>query len=304
MDTLRPYVYRYLTSRYERGEIGRPTFRDLRSRLDGFVVSFGRRQLRMLGVVDVDRWLATIRDLRPSTRHAYLTAVKKFCRWMTKEKFIQSDPAAEIGRVRIPRTAPRALRGIDVELTIAILPDLRARVIVHLMNDMALRRAEVAGLRVENYDAHAATVHVVGKGDNQRVVPTTLAAHGAIDAYLLHTGATHGPLVRSTKQPSQGVTAGYVGRLAAGWLRDAGVKQRPHDGVSAHSWRHTAATRVMDTCHDPRIVQALLGHAHLSSVEIYTGVADLGRLRAAMEGTARVDREQKGTAENDDARRP
>lgn len=289
MNTLTPYVYRYLTSRYERGEIGRRTYLDLHSRLDGFETSFGRRQLRMLGVADVDRWLATIRDLRPATRHAYLTAVKKFCRWMVKEKIIGFDPTAEIGRVRIPRSAPRALRSADVELAMAVLPDLRARVIVLLMNDMALRRAEVAGLCVENYDAHAGTVLVVGKGDNSRVVPTTLAAQDALDRYLLHTGATRGPLVRSTKQPTQGVTPGYVGKLAAGWLTVAGVKQRPRDGVSGHSFRHTAATRVMNVSRDPRVVQALLGHAHLSSVEIYVGAADLGRLRAAMEGDGGYD---------------
>jgi len=157
-------------------------------------------------------------------------------------------------------------------------------VIVRLSNDMALRRAEVANLRVEDYNVLAATVRIVGKGDNVRVVPTTVAAQTLIDLYLLQTGMRHGPLIRSQKQPSEGVTAGYVGRLVARWLVDAGVKHRPRDGISGHSFRHTAATRVMDRCPDPRVAQLLLGHAHISSTEIYTGVADLGRLRAAMEG--------------------
>ena len=64
----------------------------------------------------------------------------------------------------------------------------------------------------------------------------------------------------------------------------AGLKNRPRDGVSAHALRHTAASDVMDRCHELRTVQAMLGHASIAATEIYLRRANLGQLREAMEG--------------------
>lgn len=127
---------------------------------------------------------------------------------------------------------------------------------------------------------------VAPKGGHQRTLPVTDAVAHHLDAYLRDRPAGAGPLLRSTTNPTHGLTARWVGVLIAQWMTDAGVKTMPRDGRSAHAFRHSFAQRFYRTGGDPdlRLVQTALGHRCLSSTETYMRAhVDIVRLRAALD---------------------
>lgn len=105
-----------------------------------------------------------------------------------------------------------------------------------------------------------------------------------MDAYLDRFPASFGPLVRSYRDPSKSLGADTLSGMVAEWMRAAGVKRRSRDGVSAHCFRHTAASDVLDNCNDLRVVQQMLGHQHLTTTAIYLRRASMGKMREAMAG--------------------
>lgn len=283
METLRPHVNTYIGGRVERGEVTRSSGRNLAFRLEGLIATFGARPLERFGPATIDRWLRKVGHLSPATRHAYVCTVKDFCRWMTEEGLVRRNPAEQIRHVRLPRSVPRALRSADVRCVLDALPDDRARAIVWLLVGLGLRCCEVARLEMGDYDTVNGTVTVTGKGSDQRVVPVPTEARVAIDRYVA-AGRSTGPLIRQVSDPNCGLAPHTISVMVARWMRQAGVKRRAHDGVSAHAFRHTAASDVLNQCKDVRVVQQMLGHKHLPSTAIYLSRAHLGQLREAMEG--------------------
>ena len=284
MTTLTTYTTTYVAERRKRGEITTRTAKNLRYCLDGFDESFGNRPLSQLTPRAVERWLESIGHLAPSTRRNHLSAVRGFCAWLVERGVIKTNPADKVPPIRQPRSVPRAMQRSDVARLLAVLPDMRAQVIVALMVGCGLRCVEVARLAVTDYDPAASTIEVTGKGLHERVVPVPSEVSTVLDRYLATVGVMSGPLIRSTRVRSQGLAAETISLYVSRWMAEAGVKVGQWDGRSAHALRHTAASDVLDVCGDLRVVQAMLGHTHLSSTAIYLRRAKLDQLRTAMEG--------------------
>lgn len=277
-------VREYLDERARLGHMGRNTVPVVRVHLLAFARSMGKRPLRMVGRRDVERFLAAADGLSAGYRRNRVSALRTFSRWLLEHRHVDRDFMAGIEAPRPPRAVPRAMAPGDVGELLAACPDARGRLMVWLMVGEGLRCCEVAGLEIGDYDRGPGILTVVGKGGHQRVLPVTKACAQAIDEYLGEFPAGAGPLVRSYRDSGLGLSAKAVGRLVSTWMRDAGVKRRPLDGRSAHALRHTAASDVLDSCGDLRVVQQMLGHAHLQTTAIYLRRARLGQLREAMEG--------------------
>lgn len=283
MTTLTPHINQYLHGRYQRGEIGLSTVKDLRWTLNGLDESFGDRPLAQLGAAAVDRWLATIRDRAESTRREYLSCVRGFCRWLMKEGRIRVDPTLHVQPIRQARRNPRTLYEMEVARLLRAAPDNRARAILWLMVGCALRCVEVARLRVEDYDGR--TITVCGKGHHERTLPVPVRVAAAVNAYLEEVGVTAGPLIRSALVPTQGLAAKTLSGYVRGWMLDAGVKVMPLDGRSAHALRRTCASDIADSGVDLRVVQELLGHVRLETTAAhYLRRVPMETMREAMEG--------------------
>lgn len=196
--------------------------------------------------------------------------VRRFCRSLVIAGVISANPCDGMDPIRQPRSVPRALPAPAVGDLYAHLPDARAELIVSLMVQEGLRCLEVAGLQVGDVDSVNGTLVVVGKGGHQRMLPISDETARALRNYLLEHPASAGPLVRRYDQPSTGLQPHYVSDLVRKWLRESGVKQRPLDGVGAHSLRHTAATDVLRASGgNVVIVQTMLGHASLATTQVY-----------------------------------
>lgn len=284
MTTLQPHVNKYVRERYTRGEIGPHRRRSLDLHLRELAELHGHRPLNQFSRATIHRWLEHAQRLAPSSRRTAFGSIRGFCRWLHIEGHTPTDACQGVRAPRLPRSVPRAMDHDDIAALIAAVPDNRGRLIVALMVQMGLRRAEVARLGTGDVDRRAKTLLVVGKGGHQRMLPLPQTVLTRLAAYLAETGDHPGPLIRSETCPWKGLTPQTVGRLVAGWMVEAGVKTRPYDGVSPHALRHTAASDVLDGCGDLRVVQEMLGHASLQSTSIYLRRARLGTMRDAMEG--------------------
>lgn len=287
MTTLTTHTTAYVHGRRQRDEVTARTARNLRYALDGLDQSFGNRPLTQLGPRAIERWMGSIGHLAPATRRNHLAAARGFCRWLMDRDLIGDDPTSGVARIRQPRSVPRALGRDDVARLWRALPDDRARAIIALMVWCGLRCVEVARLQVTDYDPDGATIRVVGKGMHVRDLPVPAEVGAIVGRYLAGIGGVmSGPLVRSSRIPSRGLSECTISTYVSRWMTDAGLKVGRWDGRSAHALRHTCASDVLDECGDLRVVQEMLGHTHLSSTAIYLRRAGMGRLREAMAGRA------------------
>jgi integrase/recombinase XerD len=250
--------------------------RDLRRYAD-FVKAGGGEGLIAADVALVRDYLAWMaqRGLAASSRARGLAAVRAFYRFLLLDGRIAQDPTEFLEAPRGWKKLPRYLSGGEVERLLA-QPDrgtrtgLRDALLLALLYDCGLRVSELAGLRLEQIDLEAWLIRVRGKGDKERFVPFGEEARAAIVAY--QQGA-RGRSRRAAGNPYlfPGGRGGHLTRQRA-WqivkmhLAGAGVAR----AISPHTLRHSFATHLLDNGADLRAVQLLLGHADISTTQIYT----------------------------------
>lgn len=243
---VRDLTYRYLEERVKRGEITRATANGSYTYiLSTFAKTCGDRQTAMLGRRQVEQWMESRPHLARASLRSQLSIVKGFCRWMVDRGHTAKDISHGVKHPKMPRTLPRALTPEQVSAMLEAAPDVRARLIVVLMCQQGLRRAEVAGLQVGDLDWRYGTMMVRGKGGHERVLPITEESAEVLKAFLAEWPATRGPLIRSYRDPQVGVHPPTVGRIVGEVAYAAGVKVLARDGVSGHALRHTAATDML-----------------------------------------------------------
>lgn len=284
MSTLRAEWDRWLSERYRAREINAKSHTVLRARFRDLGAVHGDRPISTLDRQTMRRWSRQVGHLSAPTRRAYLSTVSGFCRWAVAEGLLDSDPTVGVARIREPRRVPRARPAADIARILDVARDPRSRLIVLLMVGMGLRCLEIARLQVGDYDRHTQTMLIHGKADNERTLPVPSSVATAIDEYRDRIGWLAGPLVCSVSSFRYGISAHYVSQLVTSMMYSAGIKRRPGDGVTPHALRHTAASDVLDMCHDVRLVQNMLGHGSLATTQIYLRRASLGQLREAMAG--------------------
>jgi integrase/recombinase XerD len=157
-------------------------------------------------------------------------------------------------------------------------PGLRDRAILETMYGAGLRISELVGLDVDDVDLEDGAVRAMGKGSKERIVPLGSYALAAVEAYLTQARpslarARSGPAMFLNQRGGR-LTRQGVSNILQSAVRRAGVRKR----VTPHMLRHSFATHLLEGGADVRVVQELLGHASLSSTQIYTLVTN-DRLR-------------------------
>lgn len=288
MGTLSAPAGRYLIERRARQEITRDTAIGVAYVLRSLDVSYGDRALRLFGSAAVERWLAQNPHWKPSTRASHMSTVRAFCHWMQRRKLIKGDPFAELVPPRRPRPNPQPLSRDDIGALLKAAPDARGRLIVWLQFGLGLRCLGCANLRIEDIDLATRTLCVVEKYGNERRLPMTNDVLRAVDMYLFEAPGTSGPLLRSARNGYAPISAAHIGGMVADWMVTAGVKRRPHDGVSAHALRRTALTEVAEATGDAFVVQELAGWASPATAAHYVRRATTERMRNALERRAAI----------------
>jgi integrase/recombinase XerD len=211
--------------------------------------------------------------VRSQARH--LVAIRQLFKFLVKERVLKEDPVADI---ELPKPA-RSLPGfLDVDEVTRLLgvPDvktargLRDRAMLEVLYATGLRVSELVSLPFDGVDLERCFVLVRGKGNKERVVPFGQVAAAALKDYLDSARASFGRndtslFLRAGGEP---MTRQGFWKLLKGYARDAGITKP----ISPHKLRHSFATHLVENGADLRAVQAMLGHADLSTTEIYTHV--------------------------------
>jgi integrase/recombinase XerD len=228
-----------------------------------------------------------LRRYKESSIARALAAVRSFHRFCVEEGLLRSDPSEEVGAPRVPQGIPKALTEAEVEALLDAVPGdgprpRRDRAILELLYAGGLRISELVGLDLGDVDLYDGLVRVRGKGNKERVAPLGRTAREAVGDYLT-TGRPQ--LAGRTSTPALFLNArgGRLTRQGA-WLivRAAGDRAGLQGRLFPHVLRHSCATHMLDRGADIRVVQELLGHASLSTTQVYTKVSP-ERLRAVYE---------------------
>jgi integrase/recombinase XerC len=218
------------------------------------------------------------RGLARRTLARKLSAVRTFLGFLHREGVLASNPARTLRAPRGDRTLPTHVPegGIKKVMGIAearaaenTLAGTRSLVVLELLYGSGLRLSELHGLDLERLDLLGDQVKVVGKGRKERIVPLTGAASRAIRRYLsrreeVAAQPRRGPLL--VNQKGDRLSRRWIQKLVTELLEAAGEG----DEASVHSLRHSFATHLLDRGADLMAVKELLGHASLSTTQIYT----------------------------------
>ncbi len=225
--------------------------------------------------------------LSPRSTARAVACVRGLYRFMVLDRRLESSPADDLRAPRAWPALPRFLSLEEVDRLIAA-PDvsrpagLRDRAMIELLYATGLRVSELVGLRAADLNLEAGYLTVTGKGDKQRLVPIGEQAVTWVRRYIRDGRAA---LLRRKSSPRLFVNArgGSLSRVGF-WklLKAYGVKSGVPRSLSPHVLRHSFATHLLDRGADLRAIQMMLGHADLSTTQIYTHVLD-ARMRAVYE---------------------
>ncbi|MFI6598536.1 site-specific tyrosine recombinase XerD [Nonomuraea sp. NPDC050536] len=254
--------------------------RDLRRYVD-HLRARGRDKLSDVGESDVLGFLAALREgdgehpaLVAGSAARAVSAVRGLHRFALREGMTEHDPAHEVRPPRQLRRLPKAITVDEVERLIAASgPDgapltLRNRALLEVLYGTGARISEAVGLAVD--DVEHDQVRLRGKGGRTRVVPLGRYARGALDAYLVR--ARPGLLAHGRGTPAIFLNArgGRLTRQGAWEVLQAAAERAGLNGISPHVLRHSFATHLLDGGADVRMVQELLGHASVTTTQVYT----------------------------------
>ena len=262
--------------------------RDL-SAYAGWIEHERRVRVEDANASDLQAWLAVCLARRKSAKSAarYTSSLKRFYRFLAREGVVGADPTQNLDHPKLPRSLPKSLSESEVEALLnaadgASNLGLRDRAMLETIYATGLRVSELVGLKLLRLDLRAGMARVTGKGGKDRVVPLGEVALEWIERYLREARSD----LLAGRQSDLVFASPRAGALTrqAFWYRikllarKAGIRTP----VSPHTLRHAFATHLLNHGADLRVVQLLLGHADISTTQIYTHVAKerLKRLHA------------------------
>lgn len=213
------------------------------------------------------------------SRARALSAIRGLYRFLRAERYVEADPTAALDSPRLERRLPHVL-ALDVIDRLLGAPDrseprgLRDAAMIETMYSTGLRVSELVKLRVDDVDLRSGFVRAFGKGRKQRLVPMGDAARELCAQYLeearpsfVRAGAA--PAALFLTRLGRGMTRQAFWKLLCAYARAAGVR----GAISPHKLRHSFATHLIERGADLRAVQAMLGHADVTTTQIYTHVS-------------------------------
>lgn len=210
--------------------------------------------------------------LGPRSVQRRLSALRGFFNYLIRERVIEANPAADIRAPKAPKRLPKTL---DVDQVASLLerraPDPLSRrdlAMMELLYSSGLRLAELAGLDLTDLDLADRTVRVTGKGSKTRILPVGRQAVAALRAWLADRVAfvKGGSSALFVGRDGRRLGARAIQRRIGRWAQASGIGVPVHP----HLFRHSFATHLLESSRDLRGVQELLGHADISTTQVYT----------------------------------
>ena len=219
------------------------------------------------------------RDVARATIRLQFAAMRSFFKFLTRRKGWKHNPLLEVQlpkqekKLPVVLTVKQVIAMLDLPLSIehekqapSFAPE-RDAAILEMFYSTGMRLAELASLNVEDIDAITECARVIGKGKKERVCPIGGPALAAVQRYRVKAGVHQGPLFLSKRRTR--ITTQALADVVEKYWRRAELPVR----ITPHKFRHSFATHLLNNGADLRAVQTLLGHASLSTTQIYTHVS-------------------------------
>lgn len=251
-----------------------------------FLKNKQKDSLAKISKEDVFSFLTYLKDKKMSvssiSRH--LAAIKSFHRFLVREKITQDDPTSLIDSPKLWKKIPEALTLNEVEALLAQpnmrnLQGIRDKAILETMYATGMRVSEIAKLRFDLVNTEAGFLRCLGKGNKERVIPL---GRKAIASILKYKQESRPRLLRNksceylfVSRLGKGMSRQMIWKIIKRYARQAGIKKP----IRPHILRHSFATHLLERGADLRSVQEMLGHANISTTQIYTHI-NKDRLKA------------------------
>jgi integrase/recombinase XerD len=252
--------------------------RDL-SRYAGFVGEGGTCRIGGAGTEELISFLASLQreGLAPNSVNRALAAIRGFYKYLLREKKVEHTPVAHIELARVWMRLPDVLSREEMDLLLA-QPDattpahLRDASMLELLYATGIRVSELIGLTVNSINWQVGYLVAMGKGEKERIVPVGRKAYDRVKCYLegarpiLLKGAENDRLFLN--RSGKGMTRQGFWKIVKKYAAQAGLGKKVHP----HTFRHSFASHLLEGGADLRSVQIMLGHADISTTQIYTHV--------------------------------
>ncbi|MCG8429752.1 MAG: tyrosine recombinase XerC, partial [Candidatus Omnitrophica bacterium] len=220
------------------------------------------------------RYLAAlkVKNLSARTVNRHLSSLRSFFRFLTREGYVKNNPLLSVSSPKLEKHLPSCMTEEEVRRLIesALAQDaddergLRDRAILETFYSTGMRISELSGLNSDDLDMISGVVKVRGKGRKERMVPIGETALAAIRRYLVRRSKGGSALFLNKNARRLGVRG--LRSVVDKYIRRSLSKK----GICAHTLRHSFATHLLNRGADLRTVQELLGHANLSTTQVYT----------------------------------
>jgi len=258
--------------------------RDLK-KFSAFLAKRGKHEAKEVNRDDVVDFLSALYKEKLDSRSVarYLVSLRSFYKYLMMEEQVRLDPTDNLESPKIRQSLPSYLRVEEVDRLLAA-PNvetpigLRDRAMLEVFYSSGLRVSELLNLRLSDLDMRMGCVRCIGKGNKERLVPIGRKAIAAVEQYL----ALARPQFAKPGSPpphNQALFLTHVGRRLSRisiWkiLHDYGVRLGLRGRLTPHKLRHSFATHLLERGADLRSVQLMLGHADISTTQIYTHVVE------------------------------
>ena len=266
----------YLQAEKRYSEYTVKAYRTVLNQFHAFCLERGKEGMD-LHFKTIRSWVVSQMDagISPRTVHKKLTALRTFCKYLIKEGELESNPVDKVLKPKVSRRNPVFVEegNMDQLLDEFAFGDdfegIRNRLILDLLYQTGMRRAELLGLRTWSVDRSGKSVKVRGKRDKERMVPLNDALLEAVGRYLtLREEVVTDPAVDALIVTAKGKPAydSLIYRVVRRYL----AMVTTLDKKSPHVLRHTFATHMLNRGADLNAIKELLGHANLSATQVYT----------------------------------
>lgn len=246
--------------------------------------SYHRQLLVVIGQLTINSWnelsstqvrnvlnLARKEKLSPRSIALRLSALRSFCQYLIKEGMLETNPAKSVRAPKLAKPLPKQMNVDEVSKLLEIEDDsllaVRDRAMLELTYGCGLRLAEISGLNLQDIEDHK-QLRVTGKGSKQRLLPIGKEAKKWLATWLKVRGqlAPQDEIAIFVSKHKKRISTRQIAKRFALWAKKQNIDQH----VNPHKLRHSFATHMLESSGDLRAVQELLGHANLSTTQVYT----------------------------------
>ncbi|MHA1994199.1 MAG: site-specific tyrosine recombinase/integron integrase [Candidatus Hodarchaeales archaeon] len=255
------------------------TIREYSYDLQMFNTFNNERSIEMRTTTDLRRFFLHLKREKkysPRSLHRKICSLKSFYKFLKKEAFISTNPAENIESPKIPKSLPKT---ISVEETLQLLrtPDnIRDRTILFLLYGTGMRVSELSNLNIDCVDLDNRMLRIIGgKGNKDRLIPLPDVLIPIIEEYMENRRQDSLTSALILNRSGDRLTSRSIQRLVKKYREQADLQDKK---LTPHTLRHAFATHLLANSVDIRVIQELLGHASLSTTQLYTHVS-LAHLR-------------------------